>query len=113
MGVITRKHLLCRQDIHKHQYNLEGVKLHSDDHTSVSLFVAENMRITCESEEFENPVIIYKQQGQKQPNSIDDLSDEDFIIGLQTPFQRDMLTKFGSTAVCMDSTMARMYMISS
>ena len=105
-GVITRKHLLCRQDIHniKHQYNLEGVKLHSDDHTSVSLFVAENMRITCESEEFENPVIIYKQQGQKQPDSIDDLSDEDFIIGLQTPFQRDMLTKFGSTAVCMDST---------
>uniref|UniRef100_A0A1X7VUM5 C2H2-type domain-containing protein n=1 Tax=Amphimedon queenslandica TaxID=400682 RepID=A0A1X7VUM5_AMPQE len=89
-GVLHRKHLLCRQDIHniKHQYNIEGVQLHSDDHTSVSLLVKNMM------ESMDNPVFIYKKQGQKQSPDINDLADEDFVVGIQTCFQRDMMIKF-------------------
>ena len=99
-GVLSRKHLLCRQDIHniRYQYNIEGVQLHSDDHTSVSLLVENMMELT------DNPIFIYKKQGQKQSADMNDLSDEDFVIGIQTHFQRDMLIKFGEKAICMDST---------
>ena len=38
---IGRKELISRQDIYnvKHQYNIEGIQLHSSDYTSVSLWV--------------------------------------------------------------------------
>ena len=51
-GVLSRKHL-CHQDIHniKYQYNIEGVQLHSDDHTSVSLLVENMMEVT------DNPIL--------------------------------------------------------
>ena len=32
------------------------------------------------------------------------MSKNDFLIGIQTSFQRDMLVRFGPTAICMDST---------
>ena len=101
-GTLFRKHLLCRQDVHNicNQYNLEGVKLHGNDHTSVSLWV-EALRNTGTGE---NPVLLFKQQGKEQPNDLDDLSKDDFVIAIQTPFQRYMLRHFGTEAVCMDST---------
>ena len=52
--------------------------------------------------DIESPVL-FKQQGVEQPD-LNDFGIGDFAIGLQTVFQRDMLLKFGSEVVCMDST---------
>ena len=52
-----------------------------------------------------NPVIIYKQQGVPQPTECDNLSDNDFLLGLQTPLQRQVLQIFGHRkAICIDTT---------
>ena len=52
----------CCQVAHniRHQYNLEGVKLHTNDHTSVSLWV-ESVNKSCECDSVEeNPVQLFK-----------------------------------------------------
>ena len=97
--------LLCRQDVHniKHQYNIEGTKLHENDHTRVSLWV-EGMRNQATDNDDDNPILIFKQQGQEQTGDVDDTGKNDLLIGIQTSFQREMLKKFGPTAICMDST---------
>ena len=52
----------------------------------------------------ENAVLVFKQQGEDQPSDLNDLSKDDFVIAIQTQFQRDMLMQFGTEAICMDST---------
>ena len=52
--------------------------------------------------DIESPVL-FKHQGVEQPEDLNDFGVGDFAIGLQTVFQRDMLLKFGSEVVCMDS----------
>ena len=51
-----------------------------------------------------NPVLIFKGQGKEQGSTMDNLASNDFLLGIQTEFQRDLLQQFGSEAVCMDST---------
>ncbi len=51
-----------------------------------------------------DPVVLFKQQGQEQLDDMDNAAECDFILGIQTEFQRDMLRKFGSNVICMDST---------
>ena len=51
-----------------------------------------------------NPVLIFKAQGEPQPNHIDNIGKNDFLLGIQTQFQRDMLIKHGEMCICMDST---------
>jgi hypothetical protein len=51
-----------------------------------------------------NPVLLFKKQGMEQPKEMDNMSDNDFLLCIQTEFQKDMLQKFGSKAICMDST---------
>ena len=51
-----------------------------------------------------NAVLVYKEQGVQQEDDMDNLSDSDFILCLQTSFQRDMLMKFGNDTICIDST---------
>ncbi len=99
-GRLNCKHLLCRQDVHniRNQYNLEGVKLHGDDHTSVLLWVE------ALKDNVQNVVLVFKQQGEEQPSDLNDLSKDDFVIAIQTAFQRDMLVQFGTETICMDST---------
>ena len=101
---IDRTALLCRQDVHNisHQYNIEGIKLHANDHRSVSLWV--NSMGDQDDDSNDNPVFIFKQQGQEQSSDVDDLSKDDLLVEIQTSFQRDMLKKFGTEAVSMDST---------
>ena len=98
---IGRRELVNRQDIHNicHQYNIEGIKFHPDDSKSVSLWV-EGINTECE-DSGDNPVLLFKPQGIE---SHDDLGKDDFAIAIQTPFQRDMLAKFGPEVICMDST---------
>ena len=99
-GGITREHLVTKQDIHniKNIYNIEGVMRHTNDLTSVCLWIEEMKGLPY------NPVLLYKQQGEEQPNEMDNVGVNDFIIGIQTEFQRDMLIKYGNECVCMDST---------
>ena len=51
-----------------------------------------------------NPVLLFKGQGEEQGATMDNLTVDDFLLGIQTEFQRDLLKQFGSEAVCMDST---------
>ena len=52
-----------------------------------------------------NPVIIYKKQGVPQSNECDNLCDNDFLLGLQTPLQRQILQTLGhGKMICIDST---------
>jgi len=83
---IGRKELISRQDIHniKHQYNIEGIQLHSSDYTSVSLWV-ENIKANVSDNE--NPVLLFKKQGVLQDDETNDLSKEDFVLFIQLCFK--------------------------
>lgn len=76
---------------------MEGSIRHQNDLTSVTSWV-EEMRT-----QLYNPIVIFKQQGQVQPEDMDNAGIADFLLGIQTEFQRDMLVKFGET-ICMDTT---------
>ena len=42
------------------------------------------------------PIVVFKQQGQEQDNEMDDMGENDFLLGIQTEFQRDMMVdEFG------------------
>ena len=51
-----------------------------------------------------NPVLLFKKQGDKQPYGMDNFADNDFLLCIQTQFQRDMLLKFGNNTIYMDAT---------
>ena len=50
-----------------------------------------------------NPILNYKDQGRPQPDNLDNLAD-DFLLCIQTEFQRGMLKAFGHDTVCIDTT---------
>lgn len=85
-----------RQDIRniKNQYNIEGVQKHSNDLLSVAAWVEEIQNHDKSS------ILVFKAQGIEQSENF---SDSDFILCLQTPFQRDMLKMFGNKIICVDS----------
>lgn len=37
-----------------------------------------------------NPVLVFKCQGEKQTDSMDNLGEEDFLLGIQTEFQKEV-----------------------
>ena len=90
MEGITREHLVTKQDVHnvKNRYNIEGVVRHSNDLTSVCAWVEELKSLP------NNPVLLFKPQGEPQPDGMDNVGNDDFILGVQTQFQRDMLCKY-------------------
>ena len=92
---ITREHLVTKQDVHniKNQYNIEGVMRHSNDLTSVCAWVEELISSP------NNPVLLFKAQGEEQPHGMDNVGSDDFILGIQTDFQLDMLCKYGHMCV--------------
>lgn len=51
-----------------------------------------------------NPVLIFKQQGELPSDTCRNLKKDDFLLVIQTEFQRDMLCKHGKDGVCMDAT---------
>jgi hypothetical protein len=97
---INREHLVNRKDIRniQNQYNIEGIKRHQNDLVSVTSWVEE-----MEMLEY-NPVVIFKQQGQQPSETCCTLDTQDFVLVLQTEFQRDMLRIHGTGGVCMDAT---------
>ena len=97
---IGRDHLINRQDLRniKMEFNVDGITRHKNDITSVAAWVAEMMGLEY------NPILLFKNQGQDQPPEMDNTSNDDFVLCIQTEFQRDILQKFGSNIVCIDST---------
>ena len=93
---ISRQHLLTRQDINniKRQFNIEGIERHKDDHMSVCAWVEELRVLEA------NPIVVFKPQGSENHT----LPKDDFLIGIQTSFQCDMMKKFGEKLICMDAT---------
>lgn len=93
-GGVGREHLISRQDIYKiqAQFNIEGVIRHENDQTSVSAWVEEMQTLPY------NPILLFKKQG--QPSQVGTLVDTDFLLCIQTQFQRDMMKSFGSNTIC-------------
>ena len=93
---IDRDSLLTRKDIYniKHQYNISQSQKHKDDGQSVDLWVKQ-----FEDDE-NNPIVFYKPQNSQH----DTLQDDDFLLCVQTKFQKEMMLKHGSSIICVDST---------
>ena len=92
-----RIHLITKKDIRnvEKSFGLCGSERHKDDAVSVRLWV-EEMR-----QSDSNPVLLYKEQGE----SDEVMSQKDFLLSLQTPFQAHMLQSCGhDNIVCIDST---------
>ena len=90
-GTIEREHLMNRQDIHNIEYklNLQSIEKHQNDRTSISAWVTE-------MEEMEyNPILVFKNQGEEQGENCDDLGKDDFLLAIQTEYQRDMMIRYG------------------
>ena len=51
-----------------------------------------------------NPVLIFKVQGEIAGNQMDDLAKENFLLCMQTEFQKDTMAKFGNNVICVDAT---------
>ena len=97
-GQLTRDHLSTRADLRniKRQYNIDCKEKDSDDASSVLYWVEE-----MEREQY-NPVLWFKRQGQDSPD--DGVEKNDFLLGLQTEFQKEMFVKYAQKLVCVDAT---------
>ena len=97
---IGREQLLSRQDVLniQRQLNLGSVLKHCNDHTSTCVWVEELKKLDY------NPVLIFKPQGQEQLENMNNLGKEDFILGLQTEYQRDAMQRYGNAVIMMDAT---------
>ena len=51
-----------------------------------------------------NPILLYKQQGEEPSQECKMLNNQDFLLVIQTEFQKDMLIKHGNSGVCIDAT---------
>ena len=98
-----RIHLLTKKDLYniEKSFNVRKEQRHNDDATSVRIWV-EEMR-----QREDNPVLLYKPQGQLEPlvGTCKGLSIDDIILVIQTPIQADMFLKCANqSAVCVDAT---------
>lgn len=96
-GKVNRQQLLKKQDIHnlKRQLNISGIQKHKN---SVCALVEEAKALEY------NPILLFKPQGEDQPEGMDNIGKQDFLLCLQTEFQCDALEKYGNNVVCMDAT---------
>ena len=100
---LKRIHLLTQKDINniERKYNINTVRRHKNNTISVAFWVDEMAKRGDET----NPVILYKPQTVPQPDNCDDLSDDDFLLCIQTPMQASFMKNFGhKRIVCIDST---------
>ena len=51
-----------------------------------------------------NPILVFKPQGEEGNEDTNELKKDDFVLAIQTEFQRDALLKFGPKVICVDST---------
>lgn len=96
-----RQHLVDRQDIVNVEkaFGLRKVQRHTNDQQSTLAWISE----WEESKECESPVLCFKLQGEEAEEGYD-LAKDDFLMAIQTPFQREMLKTFAYKGICCDST---------
>ena len=94
-----RYHLTGKKDVNNimKSFGISQVQKHTNDQESVRAWVEE----WAASEN--NPVLFCKFQGDDAPEDVD-LLNEDFMMILQTPFQKLMAQKFAGKGVCIDAT---------
>jgi hypothetical protein len=99
-STIGRNQLISRQDIQNIQrsLNIGTIRKHPNDLLSTLAWV-ESMKAMAY-----NSIIIFKQQGEEQSALMDNLSKDDFLLGIQTEFQRDAMKQFASKVILMDAT---------
>ena len=51
-----------------------------------------------------NPIILFKAQGTEQSDDINNLAKEDFLLVIQTEYQKDAMKHYGNKAILMDAT---------
>ena len=97
---IFRDHLITEKDINniRKRFNVDGIQKHSNDFVSVANIVGEMQTLDY------NSILLYKQQGEEPSEECKLLNTRDFLLVVQTEFQKDMLFKHGSEGVCMDAT---------
>jgi len=98
VGPVRRDHLTSRKDLHniKLQYNLNLIQKDSDDAKSVLLWVSE-----MQAADF-NPVLCFKSQG--DPSTYTGVEDNDFLLGIQTEFHKEMFENHAMKLICVDAT---------
>ena len=99
-GTIGPEQLLSKQHIQnmKRQLNLQSIIKHQNDFDSTSAWVEE-----LKTKEY-NPVIVFKPQGMEQTTSMDNLGKDDFLLAIQSEFQKDALQHYGNKVIMMDAT---------
>ena len=97
-GPLNRDHLITHADLHniKQLYNINCMEKASDDADSVLYWVQE-----MQCEEF-NPILFFKPQGQK--SDFNGVEEKDFLLALQTQFQKEMFEKHAQKLICVDAT---------
>ncbi|VEN58334.1 unnamed protein product [Callosobruchus maculatus] len=95
---LKRIDLVTRQDLDniKRSYNIcqqDGVK-HKNDAVSVELWIEECKTL------HNNPVLLYKAQGQPCENFLD----SDFVLIIMNEIQASLLSQFGKNIIAIDST---------
>lgn len=96
-----RQHLVDRQDLAKVEraFALQNVQRHNNDHQSVLSWIGEWKSEMGD----ESPVLFCKFQGEEAKDEYV-LPNDDFLMVVQTPFQREMLMKLAKNGICCDST---------
>lgn len=99
-GHVYREHLTTRQDILniKRQLNIGCIQKHTNDQSSVNAWVQD---LNDASNDY-SPILIFKSQGNDDCDTC--LNKEDFLLGIQTKFQCDVMKKYCKDVICMDAT---------
>jgi hypothetical protein len=82
---LTRKDLLNIE----HCFNVRQVQHHPNDATSVYAWVNQMSKSDA------NPVLLYKHQRSQHPMQCNNISDQDFILAIQTPTQTEAFKREG------------------
>lgn len=97
---MKKVHLTSKEDIKniKNSLRIHETQRHANDQTSLLSWIQEW------KESDANPILYYKLQGDAPDLFYHDLKSEDFIVVIQTSFQKYMAEKLLSSGVCIDST---------
>jgi len=99
---VGRQHLVTKQDINniKRKLNLQCVQKNPNDLMSVFTWVQELKSLPY------NPIVVFKPQEEESSLHIPSgsLTNNTFLLGIQTEYQRDAMQHYGNKLICMDST---------
>lgn len=97
---LKREHLVTKLDIRniKMKLNLDAIIKHQNDADSVRVWIKQLEKLAY------NPVLMVKFQGEEQGEHMDNLGNDDFLLVIQTEFQKDIMIKYGNNVVLLDST---------